>query len=41
MKKNVLAYHHEPNMQTISLIPRILHESIKHQGGASILRGVK
>jgi hypothetical protein len=38
VSKNDLAWHHEPDGQVMSLVPRILHESIKHKGGASVLR---
>lgn len=39
VKDNDLAYHHEADGLTMSLIKNILHESVKHEGEASVLRG--
>lgn len=36
--KNDLAWHHEPDGKSMSLIPRIIHDNVKHDGGASVLR---
>lgn len=37
-KKHDLAVHHEPDGVTMSFVPRIIHETIRHEGGAKILR---
>lgn len=37
-KKHDLSVHHEPDGVTMSFVPRIIHETIRHEGGAKILR---
>jgi hypothetical protein len=36
--KHDLAWHHEPDGKTMSLVPRIVHDNVKHHGGADALR---
>lgn len=37
-RKNQLTWHHEPDLETMSLVPRALHGNVPHLGGASMTR---
>lgn len=38
VNKNDLIFHHEPDGKSMSLVKRIVHDNVRHQGGASFLR---
>lgn len=38
--KNDLIFHHEPGGKSMSLVKKIVHDSVRHEGGASGLRGL-
>lgn len=40
VKRNDLIFHHEPGGKSMSLVKKIVHDSVRHEGGASGLRGV-
>ncbi len=41
IKKSDMVLHENPDMQSISLVPRKLHETVKHMGGFALAKNIR